>query len=102
MEDGAHARYGEVRLEVLLRVPAEGRDAVADANAEPMERRSEPRGAVGDLGEARAPDAIALHGRDLARGVNRLAVTEDVGDRERVVLHRAEQHRRLLGGDRLS
>ena len=43
------AGHRQVGLEVLLRVPAEGADAIAGADAEPGQRRGEP------LARARRP-----------------------------------------------
>ena len=93
MQDRTHARDREVGLDVLLVVEAEGRDTVAPADAEPGERRGELLGAVGDLGEARAAEAVALEGHDLALPVDLPAVAEDVPHEKRPLLHGAS-HRR--------
>src|SRR5262249_4980723 len=84
-------RDSEIRLEVLLRVPGERRDTVAGADPEPAEGGGEALGPLRDLRERRAPHALAIERRDATVGVNAAAVLEERRDRERIVLHRAEQ-----------
>jgi hypothetical protein len=77
----------EVRLEVLLRVPREGRDAVTRLDAETAQGGGQPIDPARDLGERRAARGITLEGRDLAVAEDRAPVPEDRADREREVLH---------------
>jgi hypothetical protein len=86
----AHGRDGEVGLEVLLVVPHERADAVALLDTERRQRTGEPGGAGSHLGVRRAPRRVALPGRHDGVGVDRRAVPEDVGDRELVLLHGAD------------
>ena len=64
VQDGAHARDGEVGLHVLLVVPGEGADAVARFDAQILQRVGELRGVVRDLGVGADPGAIRLAGDD--------------------------------------
>src|SRR5205085_10057950 len=50
----------------------------------------QPVGPLGDLGEAGPPARLALERDDLALAEDAAAVAEDVGDREREVLHGRE------------
>ncbi len=84
----AHRGHREVRLEMLLRVPAEGRDAIAGGDAEPRERRRQALGTLGDVGEARVTRVVVRAGRDRALRMHRPSVREEVGDGEGVILHR--------------
>ena len=92
MEHRAHRRDGEVGLEVLLRIPAEGADAIAGPHAEAREPGGEPLRPLSHLAEAGAADAFALAGYHLAPAVNPLPVLEEGRDGEGAVLHRAAQH----------
>ena len=92
VQDRAHRRDGEVRLEVLLGVPLERADAVAGLDAEPLERGRELLGASGDLGERRPSGAVALERDDFAVTVHGAAVPQDHRDGQREILHRALEH----------
>ena len=70
MQHRAHARDGQVGLEVGLVVPHERADAVALLHAEPGQRRRQLIGTVGHLGERGLDVAVAGEGDDLAVGVN--------------------------------
>jgi hypothetical protein len=85
-----HAGNREVRLDVLLGVPQERPDPVPGLDPEPDEGRREPRRAIADLGERRSPRAVRRRRHDLASPVDLTAVLEQVRDRERKILHRAQ------------
>src|SRR5439155_26532465 len=93
MEHRAHRRDGKVGLEVRLRVPAEGADAIAGAHAEARQPGGEPLRPLSHLAEAGAADVIALAGHHLAPAVDPLSVLEEGRDGEGALLHRATQHR---------
>ena len=85
----AHAGDGEVRLLVLLVIPAEGGDPVALPDAQAAQAGRQLFRAVGQRAELDAPRPVGLAGDDLAVGVQGPAVLEDVPDGEREVHHRA-------------
>ena len=85
----AHTRNGEIRLEMLLRVPAERSDAVAGFDAESLQCGREPLCSVSYLCEGRAAVGPALEGGDFAIRIDGAAMTEDHADRQGEVLHRA-------------
>ena len=87
MQHGTHARDGEVRLEVLLMIPAEGADAIARAHTEIAQRAGQPRDAGGHIAEACVAGALALEGDDLTVGKHALTAAQDLSDRQRRVLH---------------
>ena len=80
MQHRAHAGNGEVRLQVLGVVPAEGGDPVAGLDAQAPQRGRQLLSAVRQRTELDAPRAVGLAGDDLAVGVERPAVREDVPD----------------------
>ena len=71
VQDRAHGRHGQVRLEVALVVPAERPHPVARTHPEPPERRRQLLGPAGHLGERRRPVAVGLDGDHLAVAVDR-------------------------------
>jgi hypothetical protein len=86
----AHARDGVVELQVLARVPAEGRDPVAGPHAEPDQRLGEFPSAFRDLGPGGARDgALGIDGDDLRAAVVLRRVAQDRRDEELVLLHQA-------------
>ena len=89
VQDGAHARDGEVGLHVRLVVPHERRHAVTGLHAEFAQRRGQLLGALGDLEERRLLDPVGRDGEDLLVGVHELAVADDAADEQWRVLHRA-------------
>ena len=97
VKDRAHARDGEVGLQVFLVVPGEGADPVARLDAEALERVGELGAALRDLGVGADPRAVRLAGDDPAVSVNPASVIEDHPDRQREVHHRAECHRGAPG-----
>ncbi len=93
VQNGAHARHGEVGLEVLGRVPRERRDAVAGPHAELLEPAAETVGAIDEIGvgDLRAP--TVAHPDDLGARVDRSHALEDQLQRQRmVVLHQSLEH----------
>ena len=91
----AHAGNSEVGFEVLLRIPQEGADAVAPADAQSFQCSGEAFGAVADFGVTGAAAAVAHEGHDFARRVNAAAVLENMIDRQGTILHGA-LHSNLL------
>ena len=85
----AQARNGEVRLQVLGVVPAEGGHPVAGADAEAAQAGRQLLGPVGQGRERDAAGTAGLAGDDLAVPVQGPAMLEDVPDRERELHHRA-------------
>jgi hypothetical protein len=83
-----HARNGEVRLLMLLVIPAKGGDPVAPLDAQAAQAGRQLIRAVGQGPELDAARPVGLAGDDLAVGVQGPAVLEDVPDRERKVHHR--------------
>ena len=84
-----HAGNGEVRLLVLLGVPAEGGDPVAGPDTQAAQAGRQLIRAVGQGPELDPAHPAGLAGNDLAVGIQGPAVLEDVPDRERKVHHRA-------------
>ena len=91
------ARDREVRLEVLLRVPAERADAVAGRarRASRARRRAGPR-CRRPRRTSRGAAPSSVHVTHSLSAYTRLAVAQDRGDREREVLHRARGHGRSV------
>ena len=94
VEHAAHAGNGEVRLEMLLGVPREGRDPITRLDAEAAQRPRQLVDPVGHLRERGAAARVALERDHLAVAVDRAPVAEDHPDGEGKVLHR-RQHRDL-------
>ena len=92
VEHSAHARDGEVRLEVLLVVPHERADGIARADPEAAERGGEPVGVVSHLSVRGPPDTVARERHALRAGVDATAVAQDGVDREREVAHGRADH----------
>src|ERR1700738_3840080 len=84
-----HGRNGQVRLEMLLVVPAERADPVALAYPKPAEASAQPLDSLGDLAEGRSSHPGPVECRNLAAMMDCLAVTEDMRNREGKILHRA-------------
>ena len=89
----AHGGHPEVRLEVLLVVPAEGPDRVAGSDAQPRQRARQPSRVGRHLLVRRASGARTGPRHALAAAVYGGAVAHDRAYRERVVLHGATDHR---------
>ena len=89
VEDRAHARHGEVRLDMLLVVETEGPDTVARPDSEGREAVGQLCRSAPDLGERRPSELLPLEGHDLTRAVDLLAVTQDLADEQLRLLHRA-------------
>ena len=90
MEDEAAARDAEVRLVVLVVVPAERRDAVAALEAGLLQRDRELPRAAQRLAVVRAVEALVGQPRDdLAVAEERLRPAQQVRQREREVHHQA-------------
>ena len=93
----AAARDAEVRLVMLVMVPAERRDARAALEAELLQRGGELLRAPHRLAVVRAVEALVGQARDdLAVAEERLGPLEDVRQRQREVHHQAV-HGSLLG-----
>ena len=65
VEDRPHARNSEVHFEVLLMVPAEGRNSVAVGHAEPGQSAREASRPPSHVGVGRADRAVANPSHDL-------------------------------------
>lgn len=93
VQDGPHAGHGEIRLEVLRRVPRKGGHAVAGPDAELLEPAAEPVGAVDQVGVGDHAALTAAHADDLAVRVDAAHALQDQLQRQRVVvLHQALEH----------
>ena len=92
MEDCAHGRDGQVRLEVGLVVPQEGADPVRVADPQTGEGLGQAFRPIGHLGEGPIHGVAfgADDGADQALAVDLLAVAEDPTDQQWAVLHGAE------------
>ena len=93
----AHAGDSEVRGDVVGAVPAQGRDDVTTADAKGSQGSRESAALVGYLGKRAVHEYAVLvvgHGR---ASMDALAVLEQVGDAERVVLHRGVHGRSPFG-----
>jgi hypothetical protein len=89
VKNGAHARHGEVGLEVLLVVPAERGDAIPRLDPQPPQRAREAVGALRHLIVPGALHALVMERRNHAPRVHPAAVIEEHVDGERVVRHGA-------------
>ena len=90
VEDEAAGRDAEVRLDVLVVVPAERRDAVAALEAERLEPHGERAGAPGHLGVGVAVEALVGQARDdLGAPEVRLGAPQQRRERELEVHHHA-------------
>ena len=90
VEDVAGAGDPEIGLEVLVVVPAEGGDAVARLEAEPLQRHRELPGALAEVGERVGVEAPVRHPRhDLLVREVRLRALEDRRQRQLEVHHQA-------------
>ena len=92
----AHTGHRHVSFQMLLVVPLQSADAVAVAHAEPLQRRGQALGAVGDRPEACAARLGARPGDDLAVAEELAPVPEDMLDRQREIHHGALHGRCLL------
>jgi hypothetical protein len=93
VEDRAHARHGQICLQVLRRIPGEGRNSVTGSNAESLQAAAETVGPVREIAiRDRAAPAVA-NAHHLACGVDAAHALEDQLQRQRmVVLHQAFEH----------
>src|SRR5439155_4837333 len=106
VQDGTHAGHSEVGLEMLLVVPAERPDRIVRPDPEPVQRPGQPRRVLRHLGVTGPAGAGPGPRHALTARVHPGSVPHDRGNRERVVLHGAADHRRsssslqpyLLGG----
>ena len=90
VRDEAAHRRADVRLEVLVVVPHERRDAVAVLEAETAQRDREPLRARREVGVRVPVPALVREPRDdLALGVELVAAAEDRRDVQLVVHHQA-------------
>ena len=90
VQDEASARDAEVRLVVLVVVPAEGRDAVAALEAGLLQRDCELPRAAERVAVVRAVEALVGEARDdLAVAEERLRPAHQVRQRQREVHHQA-------------
>ncbi len=90
VEDEAAARDPEVRLVVLVVVPAERRDAVAALEPGLLQRGRELPRTAHRLAVVRAVEALVGHPRDdLAVAEELLRATQQVRQREREVHHQS-------------
>jgi hypothetical protein len=95
VQDRAHARHGQVELEVPHRVPGEGGHTVAPLDAEPLERAGQASGALDHLPVRAALDAVLRPADELALGEHPLGPLRHVAYQERVVHHQSVHSRRL-------
>jgi hypothetical protein len=101
VEHGPHARHRHVELQVLLAVPAEGRDPVARSDPETLERLRQAVDALPHLAVARPALAVVGEGDDLGVAEHPPHALERVQQGERaVVLDQSFEHgvELLLGG----
>ena len=90
VEDEAAARDAEVRLVVLVVVPAQRRDAIAAFEAGLLERDRELPRSTQRLAMVRAMEALVGQARDdLAVAEERLRPAQDMRERQREVHHQA-------------
>jgi hypothetical protein len=90
VEHRPHGRDGEVRLEVLLVVPAQRRDAVPGPDAEPRERRGQTAATIDDVAVGGARERpVGAPRDDLARREEGAGALEEVGEREGDAHHEA-------------
>ena len=91
VQHGADAGDAEVELEMAIGVPGDGADAVAELDAQPLQRLGQLLGAL--LGIA---VAVAVHRAfdrardDLDVGMVSGGEVDDLRDQQRAVLHQAE------------
>ena len=96
MEDRARHRDTEVRLEVLMMIPPECRDALAGRDAERPQRAGQPPGARGKIRiRVSMQRPIRDAGYDLAPRKQPLRMPEDRRQREGKVHHQAVHERGL-------
>jgi hypothetical protein len=97
VEDCAGRRNAEVDLQVLDRVPAQRRDAVATTDAVGAESQAERTGAAAHVAIGRAVQrAVRPPGHDLLVGVQRLGAAHDRVDGQ-LVVHGEPEHQSILG-----
>ena len=89
VQDRAHGRHGQIRLEVLGVVPHERGHPLITVHAEPPQRVGEPRGPAGHLGVGPPPDALPGIRHDLFAAKGCGAVPHDRRDRQWDIHHRA-------------
>ena len=87
MQHRSHARDREVRLDVLLVVPAQRPDAIAGHDPERAQRPGQAVDPLRHLGVAGVPGPLALERDDLAVRIHLRAVAEELRDAQRRVLH---------------
>ena len=93
VEDTAHQRDAEVRLEMLVVVPAERGHPIAGTDAETLQRAGQAPRAGGEIGVGVPVDRLVRPTRDdLAPRKDADSVTENRLQREREVHHQAVQH----------
>ena len=93
VQHGAVGGHREVELEVALRVPGEGRDALAALHAEALEHAPEAIDALGHLRVGGADRPVALERDHLLAGIAAAQPPAHGADRQlEVVLHQALEH----------
>ena len=95
VQDGAHRRHREVELEVAARVPAEGRDAVAGADPESLQRRGQATRAGDHLAVGGTLDGVVRPADHLAAGEQLLGALGDAADQQRALLHQPRERQGL-------
>ncbi len=87
MQHRAHARHGEVQLQVARIVPRKRRHAIAAPHAEFFQRIGQPRHALGHLGVGVTRERRPGFGDDLFFAVQLACSIEDVRQRQRIIHH---------------
>lgn len=86
VQDGSHARRGQVDLEMVLGVPGEGGDPVAGLDPQIGESAADPIDPIGHLGVGGALHALVAEGDHLAVAEHPPHAVEYVLDGQRVVV----------------
>ncbi len=88
MEHRPHARHREIRLDVLLMVPAQGADAIPGADTERLQGGGEPLRSLSDHGIWRMAGSLAFERDHLAVRKHVRTTPEERSDAQWHVLHR--------------
>ena len=91
VQHGAQAGDAEIELEMAMGVPSKGADAIAELDAQTLQRLGDLLGALGGILVAVAVDrALDRAGDDLDVGVIGRGEIDHLRNQQRAVLHQAE------------